>query len=333
MFPRSCAIWRENEREVTVVKQYILDTQMGTMQEEPIQGKTGWDGTENQQENTCLILAATLKEFEASEILHPCKKELLHSLNCEKYCKVEFFHNCIQGIIRSPLTDGHRQKPFLFGFLLYQNMLWFVSDDTKLPNMVEQIREELYEGFSIQDFLLAFFNHLIERDMSFLQKIEDGLERMEEKVLDRKETHLNEAIMQNRRKLSQRHGYYVQLMNIGDYMQSILREQAPDAESGWSLFTHRVERLHGYVEMMREHLLQIREMYQTQVDIEQNRIVTFLTVITTIFLPLTLVTGWYGMNFVHMPELGWKYGYLIIIVLSVIVVVAEIHYCKKRKML
>lgn len=43
-----------------------------------------------------------------------------------------------------------------FGFLLYQNMLWFVSDDAKLPNMVEQIREELYEGFSIQDFLLAF---------------------------------------------------------------------------------------------------------------------------------------------------------------------------------
>lgn len=123
MLLRSCAIWRENEREVTVMKQYILDTRMGTIQEEPIQGKMGWAGTENQQENTCLILAATLKEFEASEILHPCKKELLHSLNCEKYCKVEFFHNCIQGIIRSPLTDGHRQKPFLFGFLLYQNML------------------------------------------------------------------------------------------------------------------------------------------------------------------------------------------------------------------
>ena len=51
-------------------------------------------------------------------------------------------------------------------------------------------------------------------------------------------------------------------------------EQAPDSENVWSLFTHKTERLHGYVEMMREHLLQIREMYQTQVDIEQNRIVT-----------------------------------------------------------
>lgn len=42
MLLRSCAIWRENEREVTVMKQYILDTRMGTIQEEPIQGKMGW---------------------------------------------------------------------------------------------------------------------------------------------------------------------------------------------------------------------------------------------------------------------------------------------------
>lgn len=97
MLLRSCAIWRENEREVTVMKQYILDTRMGTIQEEPIQGKMGWDGTENQQENTCLILAATLKEFEASEILHPCKKELLHSLNCEKWCSSFKSDNVVTG--------------------------------------------------------------------------------------------------------------------------------------------------------------------------------------------------------------------------------------------
>lgn len=74
-------------------------------------------------------------------------------------------------------------------------------------------------------------------------------------------------------------------------------------------------------------------MYQTQVDIQQNRVITFLTVVTTIFLPLTLITGWYGMNFSNMPELGWKYGYLIIIVLAIEVLIAEICYLKKKKML
>lgn len=279
-----------------------------------------------------LLVLATVKEYEANEQKHPGKKELLYSLSCEKYGKVELYHECIQGIIHVPCIDGHRQKLFLFGFLLYEQELWLISDEDKLSRIVEQLLQEAYEGLSVHNFLIALFNRLIEGDMIFLQRMEDGLERMEEKVLDGKEEHLNEAILQNRRKLSQRHGYYVQLMNIGDDMQSALREISPDAENGWSLFTHRVERLHNYVEMMKEQLLQIREMYQTQMDINQNRIVTFLTVITTICLPLTLVTGWYGMNFIHMPELEWKYGYLIIILVSVLVLLAEIHYCKKKKM-
>ena len=74
MLLRSCAIGRENEREVTVMKQYILDTRMGTIQEEPIQGKMGWDGTENQQENTCLILVATLKELKQVKSCIPVKR-------------------------------------------------------------------------------------------------------------------------------------------------------------------------------------------------------------------------------------------------------------------
>ena len=41
-----------------------------------------------------------------------------------------------------------------------------------------------------------------------------------------------------------------------------------------------------------------------------NRIMTVLTIVTVIFMPLTLIAGWYGMNFVYMPELKWRYGYL-----------------------
>lgn len=63
MLLRSCAIWRENEREVTVMKQYILDTRMGTIQEEPIQGKMGWDGTENQQEKRLYTIRRRLYLF------------------------------------------------------------------------------------------------------------------------------------------------------------------------------------------------------------------------------------------------------------------------------
>lgn len=110
-------------------------------------------------------------------------------------------------------------------------------------------------------------------------------------------------------------------------------EAIPDERQGWERYIHRTERLHSYVEEIKEYLKQLRELYQTQIDIQQNRVMTVLTIVTTVFLPLTLITGWYGMNFVHMPELQWKYGYVGVFVLSLLVAGGEICFFKKRKML
>ena len=77
--------------------------------------------------------------------------------------------------------------------------------------------------------------------------------------------------------------------------------------------------------------MQLREMYQSQIDIHQNKVMQFLTVVTTIFMPLTLIAGWYGMNFANMPELNTKYGYGIIILVSILVTGIEIWYFKIKK--
>ena len=76
--------------------------------------------------------------------------------------------------------------------------------------------------------------------------------------------------------------------------------------------------------------MQLREMHQTQVDMHQNQIMKFLTIVTTIFMPLTLIVGWYGMN-VKMPEVGWPYSYPIIILASIAVTIIEILIFKKKK--
>ena len=81
----------------------------------------------------------------------------------------------------------------------------------------------------------------------------------------------------------------------------------------------------------RENVFQIRELYQSMQDARQNKIMAVITIVTTIFLPLTLITGWYGMNFVYMPELQWRYGYFAVIMISLIIVIAEIIYFKKKK--
>ena len=62
-----------------------------------------------------------------------------------------------------------------------------------------------------------------------------------------------------------------------------------------------------------------------------NSVMKFLTVLSSIFLPLTLVTSWYGMNFANMPELEWQYGYIGVIGLCVAVSVVCIGIFKKKK--
>ena len=109
--------------------------------------------------------------------------------------------------------------------------------------------------------------------------------------------------------------------------QALTREEC----AGWQLYAGRSERLHDHVEMLREYLLQLRELYQSQIEVQQNRVMSILTVVTTIFLPLTLIAGWYGMNFRGMPELSWRYGYPAVIAVSIAVVFISLWICKKRK--
>ena len=58
-----------------------------------------------------------------------------------------------------------------------------------------------------------------------------------------------------------------------------------------------------------------------------------LTIVTTVFMPLSLITGWYGMNFANMPELEWEYGYPAAVALSVLVVGGCLLYFRRKHFL
>ena len=74
----------------------------------------------------------------------------------------------------------------------------------------------------------------------------------------------------------------------------------------------------------------VREAYQSQIDIEQNNIMKVFTVVTSIFLPLSLIAAWYGMNFA-LPEYQWAYGYPFVVSLSVGLVVGLLIFFRKKK--
>ncbi|MEG0615297.1 MAG: CorA family divalent cation transporter, partial [Oscillospiraceae bacterium] len=89
-------------------------------------------------------------------------------------------------------------------------------------------------------------------------------------------------------------------------------------------------RLFTSVNDLKEYTAHVRNSYQEQVNINLNLTMKLFTVISAIFLPLSLIVGWYGMNFT-MPEFGWKFGYLGVILLSITIIGVTIALFKKNK--
>lgn len=111
-----------------------------------------------------------------------------------------------------------------------------------------------------------------------------------------------------RKELNRANRFYAQL---SDFASSLL-EEAEDLFGSHSKkrlghFLRKVESLQGETRLLHEYATQISSEYQAQVDIAQNRVMKVLTIVTAIFLPLTLIAGWYGMNFTGMPLLEWRY--------------------------
>lgn len=139
-------------------------------------------------------------------------------------------------------------------------------------------------------------------------------------------------IMRIRKELLTLRGYYDQLMDMGKELEE--NENGFFAKKRLKYFgiiADRADRLMGRTAHLLEYAKQVQDAYQAQVDAQQNRNMQFLTVISTIFFPLTLITGWYGMNFENMPEL--EEGYPGVIMLSLVVIAGCIYIFKKKKIL
>ena len=93
-----------------------------------------------------------------------------------------------------------------------------------------------------------------------------------------------------------------------------------------------------------DHLIQLAEMIETNRELtadirdshmsinssQMNRIMMILTIVSTVFIPLTFIVGLYGMNFIHMPELEWKYGYLTVIIVMIVITIAMVIWFKYK---
>lgn len=232
--------------------------------------------------------------------------------------------------VRSDRTETGR-------FLLYldrQRLLCFCEEERALSR-ARSIFHALEEETLTQEQLLhRFFVRLLQGDMDHLDALEGEIADGEDAVLAQPDAACLEKISLWRRELLRLRRYYEQL-------DSIFRELAdnengllgPETARRFSNLGNRTERYLNTVQNLRESVSHLREAYQSQLSIRQNDLMKVFTVVTAVFLPLTLLTGWYGMNFAAMPELRWRYGYPAVILLGAVIVGGLLYWFKRKKWL
>ena len=272
-------------------------------------------------------------EFRELKKDFPHDKEFLHSIGSIRYCKAEVFRDCILGTLRIPEKNEKRTPQIACGFYLTDKELFLIECSGDLKHWVAKKEDQLQDLKTPDQFLLQMMELMIENDIPYLLHLEKEIEKMEDQLIKGVPDDFFTVLTRHRQKLSELDAYYEQLTVIGDLLQSEDGLSIIQNTEQWNRYALRTERLQNHVHLLRENILQLRELYQSQQDAQQNKIMCILTVVTTLFLPLTLLTGWYGMNFAYMPELRWKYGYVAVIAIAVITIILEIIYFKKKKLL
>jgi magnesium transporter len=92
-----------------------------------------------------------------------------------------------------------------------------------------------------------------------------------------------------------------------------------------------INHVNDAVEAFRENINGLTDLYHSFQSSRLNEVMKVLTVISTIFIPLSFLAGLYGMNFRNMPELDYKYGYFILLAIMFIMVSGMLYYFKKKK--
>ncbi|XLS27475.1 magnesium/cobalt transporter CorA [Flavobacteriaceae bacterium M23B6Z8] len=87
------------------------------------------------------------------------------------------------------------------------------------------------------------------------------------------------------------------------------------------------------IELYREMAMSLMEMYMTNMSHKMNEVMKVLTIIATIFIPLTFIAGIYGMNFKYMPELDHPYAYPTLLIIMAIIFILMLFYFKRKKWL
>ncbi|SFX72987.1 magnesium/cobalt transporter CorA [Marinospirillum alkaliphilum] len=276
--------------------------------------------------------------------LHPLIQEDILSISQRP--KVEPYGEVIFVVLRmiraEPAADGRpKLKSEQVSLVLGSNyvLTFQESDDTLFDPVIRRLgmKNTRMRRHSVDYLAYALLDNLVDHYFSALDLVSETLEQLEEQVLEQPRPEDLQSIHALRRDLVY---FRKSVWSLRDGINSLIRDDSPLITSDVKLYLrdvydHLVQVIDS-IENQREILFSLYDIYMSSLSSRMNEVMKLLTIIATIFIPLTFVAGIYGMNFNpeisiwNMPELNWMLGYPFALGLMASIAGGMLLYFRRR---
>jgi magnesium transporter len=277
---------------------------------------------------------AILRAIGDTFALHPVALE--NAVNVPQRAKSELYQGHQLVIARTPLIgeDELVRTPQVCFVIGERYLLTFQE---RYFGFFDPVRERLQDGLGPMrkegpDYLAyAMIDAMIDRYYPVAQQLSDQLEELEDVVVENPHPEVLARIHALRRQL-------VVLRRVGwpqrEAISGMLRERTPyvgDQVKVYLRDTHdHIAQIVELIDSAREMASDLADAYLSNVSHRTNEIMKVLTLMASIFIPLTFVAGIYGMNFENMPELGSRMGYFVVLVTMAVIAVGMTLFFRRR---
>jgi magnesium transporter len=248
--------------------------------------------------------------------LHPLTTEDV--LNTDQRPKVEVFGDYIYVVVRMLQYDEKEGEVLSEQVSLIFGDGFVLSFQETHGDVFDPIRERIRKSQSRirgngSDYLIyRLLDALVDGYFYVLEKVGERIDDLEEEITGAPERNTPEAILDLKREIM------VLRRNtwpIREVVSSLERSESNLVRESTTVYLRDVYdhavRVSETVETFREMTTVLLEVYASMLNTRLNEVMKVLTMITTIFIPLSFLAGVYGMNFQHMPEISWKWSYPI----------------------